>query len=97
MRNESEPTEDTAQVSDRRGRIWTLAVKTIDDDDDLDPWLKMTPEERVEWVGECVLDGLRVKGQSDIPRLRRVYRITQRAPSEISDCRRVRRRLSRTT
>jgi hypothetical protein len=52
---------------------------SMDQDDQLDYWLRLTPEQRIELMGECVLDGLRVKGQSDVPRLRRVYRIVERA------------------
>ena len=45
-------------------------------DDDLSEWLRLTPEARLEWVGECVLDGLRLEGKRDVPRLRRRRKAT---------------------
>ncbi len=93
----STSTDDVSHVRDRRGREWTVVVKSMDEDDDLEPWIRLTPEQRIELIGECVLDGLRVKGQSDIPRLRRIYRIVERAPRAVSDRRRLRSRIPRAT
>jgi hypothetical protein len=77
--------KDVASVRDRRGRTWTVEVKSIDDDDDLAPWIEMTPGERLELIGECVLDGLRLEGKRDVPRLRRVHRVTQRPSRPLPD------------
>jgi hypothetical protein len=68
----------TTLVRDRRGRTWTVSVMPLEENDDLDPWLRLSPAQRVELIGECVLDGLRVKGQSDVPRMQRVCRMVQR-------------------
>jgi len=46
----------------RTETLWTVTVTTVDQDDDLMPWLDLSPAERVDLVGECVLDGLRVRG-----------------------------------
>lgn len=91
------PTSDHSVVHDRRGRTWTISVMSVEENDNLDSWMHLSPEQRIELVGECVLDGLRVKGQCDIPRLRRIYRIIERTPSSVPDRRRVRGRVSRST
>jgi len=88
---------DHSVVRDRQGRRWTISVVDIEKNDELDSWIHLSPEQRIDLIGECVLDGLRVKGQSDIPRLRRIYRIIERAPSSVPDRRRVRSRVSRST
>ena len=64
--------KDRSVVRDKRRRAWTVTVTTIEEDDDLAPWLDLTPAERVELIGECVLDGLELRGKCDVPRLRRV-------------------------
>jgi hypothetical protein len=71
-------TPDEIKVQSPRGRTWTVTVLNVDDDDDLMPWLDMSPDERVALIGECVLDGLRTKGRRGVRRLRRVHRVTQR-------------------
>lgn len=47
---------------------------------ELDYWLSLTPEERVEAVGSCLVDQLRLQGKTDgsPPRLRRVCRVLKR-------------------
>jgi hypothetical protein len=86
---------DAARVRDRHGRTWTVTITTPEQDDDLAPWIDMSPEERLEVVGDCVLDGLRVRGKLDVPRFRRVLRITERAPRALPDRGRVRGGVSR--
>lgn len=88
---------NVSHVEDRAGRRWTVTVTSLDENAALDPWVEMTGDERVELVGECVLDGLRLKGQLGIPRLRRVYRVLERESRQVSHRRRVRRGLSRAT
>jgi len=86
-----------SEVEDRAGRRWTITVTDIDENEALDPWRSMTGDERVALIGECVLDGLRLKGQLDIPRLRRVHRVLERAPRPIPDRGRVRGGVPRAT
>jgi hypothetical protein len=69
-----------AHVDDRAGRRWTVSVTDISDDEAIEDFRNMTGDERVALIGECVLDGLRVKGKLHVPRLRRVYRVLERAP-----------------
>ena len=95
MARRARAARDVAEVRDRRGRTWTVEVLPIDEDDDLSPWLALRPEERVELVGECVLDGLRTEGKLDVPRLRRVHRVTERPSRAVPDRRRVRGRVPR--
>lgn len=97
MRRESLTSPDLAQVRDRRGRMWVISVGSIDEQEDIGSWLRLSPEQRVELIGECVIDGLRVKGQSDVPRLRRIYSIVERIPSALPDRRRLRSRIPRST
>jgi hypothetical protein len=84
-----------AHVEDRAGRRWTVTVTDIADDEALEPFRNMTGDERVALIGECVLDGLRVKGKLDIPRLRRVHRVLERAPSSATERERRDRRRGR--
>jgi hypothetical protein len=71
---------DRASVRDRAGRRWTVEVTSLDRNDEIDAdhWSQMTPEQRVELVSECLLDGLKTRGRRALPRFRRVYRVTQR-------------------
>src|SRR6185436_465738 len=86
-----------ARLRDRAGREWTIQVTTVDDDDDLLPWLNLSPAERIDIVGECILDGLRVRGMHDLPRFRSIYRIIERQTRALPDRRGLRRRVSRAT
>jgi len=70
--------KDVAMVRDRRGRTWSVEVMPLEQDDQLEHWFALTPEQRIDLVGECVVDGLRVKGQCEVPRMQRVYRILER-------------------
>jgi hypothetical protein len=88
--------DDVAVVRDRKGRAWTITVMPVDQNDDLSPWLELSPEERVNLIGECVLDGMLLEGKRDIPRLRRVYRVLERPSRAVPDRRRVRSGVSRT-
>lgn len=49
---------ETSQVRDRRGRTWRISVMPIEegDDADLEFWLAMTPEQRIELMSECLLN-----------------------------------------
>lgn len=71
-----------ARLKDRSGRVWTIDVTTLDANDDVDAahWARTTPDERVALVAECLLDGEKTRGRRVLPRLRRTYRVTQRAP-----------------
>ena len=73
--------KDVAVIQDRQGRSWTIEVMPVDHNDDLSPWLDLSPEQRIELVGECVLDGIRLEGKRDVPRLRRVHRVLERPSS----------------
>jgi len=68
-------------VQDRRGRIWTIAIVPTEraEEEDERFWAAMSPDERVAAVAECVLDCEKTRGKRDLPRLRRVYRVAQRA------------------
>ncbi len=70
--------KDVAMVRDRRGRMWTVTVMPLEQNDQLEYWAALTPEQRIDLVGECVLDGLRVKGKCEVPRMQRVYRVVER-------------------
>jgi hypothetical protein len=84
--------QTVSHVEDRAGRRWTVTVTSLDQNEELEPWRDMTGDERVELIGECVLDGLRLEGKRDIPRLRRVHRVLERESREVSGRRGVRRR-----
>lgn len=70
------------KLRDRHGKIWIASKLLWDEADDKDFrfWYeKLTPEQRVEAVGEALLSCLKVKGINDLPRLRRVHRRIKRA------------------
>jgi hypothetical protein len=89
------PAAPAARVKDRRGRTWTITVTTIDGDDGLAPWIDLSPDQRLELIGECVLDGLRLEDKLDVPRLRRVLRVSERKSREVPRRRTLRGRLPR--
>ncbi len=65
------------KLRDRHGKIWIaskLRWEETDEKDFLFWYEKLTPEERVEAVGEALLNCLKTKGIYDLPRLRRVHR-----------------------
>jgi hypothetical protein len=69
-----------AHATDRRGRIWSVAVVPADaaDEEDFRFWFdELTPEERVEAVHTCLLSALKARGIDAAPRLRRVARRIQ--------------------
>ena len=55
----------------------------------------LSPDQRLELIGECVLDGLRLEGKLDVPRLRRVLRVSERKSREVPRRRTLRGRLPR--
>ena len=71
---------ERSRVRDRRGRVWTVSVVPLKDADDEDFhfWSSMSPDARVALMSECLLDGLKTRGKRELPRFRRVYRVTQR-------------------
>ena len=52
------PQRDVAVIRDPRGRLWTVKVLDRGEDDDLQPWLDLTPDERVELIGEALFSNL---------------------------------------
>jgi hypothetical protein len=74
------PKIESTKVRDRHARVWTISVVPLEraDDEDLRFWLAMSPEARVALMSECLLDGLKTRGVRELPRFRRVYRVTQR-------------------
>src|SRR5258707_9090899 len=97
MHGRRRTSSDVAVIQDRHDRTWTIEVMPLDHDDDLSPWLELSPEQRIDLVGECVLDGIRLEGKRDVPRLRRVYRVLERPSRAVPDRRRLRRGVSRET
>ena len=72
---------DHGSAIDRHGRRWTARVVPASDagEDDFDFWFdSMSPEQRVEAVGDCLLSALKTRGVHDLPRLRRVHRVVER-------------------
>jgi hypothetical protein len=73
--------EMRGKALDRHGRVWTGAVVRPEEAEEVDFrfWYdNLTPEERVEAVADCLLSSLKTQGIHEIPRLRRVSRVTQR-------------------
>lgn len=68
------------QGTDRQGRVWTAVVHSEEEAEEADFrfWYeRLTPEQRVEAVEECLASALRAKGIREIPRLRRVHRVVE--------------------
>jgi hypothetical protein len=34
----------SSRIRDRQGRVWTMVVKTVEQDDDLEPWCDLSPQ-----------------------------------------------------
>ncbi len=86
------------QVIDDRGRTWTVAKVGWQEaeEEDFRFWYEgLTPEERVEAVGDALEGCLKTRGLDAIPRLRRVHRRIKRPRGEVPGSRRTRGRLSR--
>jgi hypothetical protein len=73
---------ERTRVRDRRGRTWTISVMPIEraEDEDFWFWFNLSPDERVDLMSECLLDGLKTRGRRGLPRFRRVYRVSERPP-----------------
>lgn len=79
------------QVIDRQGRTWTVSKVGWDEaaEEDFRFWYEgLTPEERVEAVGEALEGCLKTRGVHAVPRLRRVHRRIKCPWGEISGGRR---------
>lgn len=66
------------QAVDRHGRTWTATVVSESEAEEADFrfWHEgLSPEERVNAVQDCLLSALKAKGISEIPRLKKVYRV----------------------
>ena len=66
----------------RKGELWTVTRVPWDraEEEDFRFWYEgLTPEERVEAVGECLELSLKAKGLDGVPRLRRVHRRVERS------------------
>lgn len=74
------PAPRRATITDRHGRRWTIASVPLEHAQatDLEFWLQLTPEQRVDAMGDCLLDWLKARGIDEVPRLRRVSRRAQR-------------------
>jgi hypothetical protein len=65
------------QILDRRGRAWTVSKvthKEAEEEDFLFWYERLTPEERVEAVGDALEACLKARGLGAVPRLRKVIR-----------------------
>ncbi len=90
---------ESKQVIDSRGRAWTVTKVSWKDAEEQDFrfWYEgLTPEERVEAVGDALEGCLKTRGLNAVPRLRRVHRRIERPWGTVSGDRRSRSRLSRT-
>jgi hypothetical protein len=73
--------ERRGTVEDRHGRVWTATVVQREEAEEADFrfWYEnLTPEQRVEAVADCLMSSLKAKGIDELPRFRRVSRVTQR-------------------
>ncbi|MGH7297884.1 MAG: hypothetical protein ACRELB_23290 [Polyangiaceae bacterium] len=71
-------------LCDREGRRVTITLLRFGEaeDEDLRYWLEeLTPQERLDAVEECMQDYLRLKGRRDLPRVRRVLRLSRQTRS----------------
>lgn len=77
-----EPTGIKRSVAkDRHGLTWEIALvptKLAAKEDFAFWYTKLTPEERVDAVHECLLSALKARGINGPPRLRRVARRVER-------------------
>ncbi len=67
-------------ANDRHGIKWEIAVvpSALAAEEDFDFWFtKLTPEQRVDAVHDCLMSTLRVRGIYGTPRLRRIARRIQ--------------------
>ena len=84
----------------RNGRTWTVQQVSWAEQEEVDFlfWLEgMTPEERVEAVGDATLMGYTIKGMNGIPRLRRVHKRFKCKWSKVSNRRGASARAPRST
>src|SRR5438552_1672968 len=68
---------EQVQVVRARGRVWTVARirKSAADEADFRFWYDgLSPEQRVQAVGEALESCLKTRGADGVPRLRRVHR-----------------------
>ncbi len=72
--------EIRGQATDKRGRLWTAKVvpRELEAEEDFRFWQSMTPAQRVNAVGACLLSTLKTQGIHELPRLRRVCRVIER-------------------
>ena len=64
-------------VLDGRGRVWSVSKVSWEEAEaeDFRFWYEeLTPEQRVEAVGEALESSLKTRGVNGVPRLRRVHR-----------------------
>ena len=88
------------RIIDSRGRVWTIvrvAWKEAEKEDFRFWYEGLTPEERVEAVAEALAACLKTRGRNAVPRLRRVHRRIECPWSPVSDNRRLRGRVPRTS
>lgn len=67
-------------AKDRHGRKWEIALvpTAAADEEDFEFWFeKLSPEQRVDAVHDCLISTLMVRGIYGTPRLRRVARRIQ--------------------
>ena len=86
------------RVVDAQGRTWTVSKVAWKDAEaeDFRFWYDgLTPEERVDAVGQALEGCLKTRGRNAVPRLRRVHRRVKRPWGAVPADRRARRRLPR--
>jgi hypothetical protein len=79
------------RVVDGQGRAWSVSKVAWKDAEaeDFHFWYEgLTPEERVEAVGEALEGCLKTRGRNGIPRLRRVHRRIKRPWGAVSAAKR---------
>ena len=86
------------EIVDSRGRVWAIAKVTWEEaeEEDFRFWYEgLSPEQRVQAVGEALESCLKTRGIDAIPRLRRIHRRIKCPWGPASRERRPRSRLSR--
>ncbi|MDP2896541.1 MAG: hypothetical protein Q8Q12_08265 [bacterium] len=88
------------EIVDSRGRVWAIAKVAWKEaeEEDFRFWYEgLTPEQRVEAVGEALEGCLKTRGIDAIPRLRRIHRRIKCPWGSLSRDRRARGRFPRSS